>query len=203
MNKFGEVQSVYLDRHGETFWNLKGIYQGRLDSSLTPKGVEQTDRKAAFFADKSITAIHTSPLGRAKQTANRVGAALGIKPKIHGFLREQDFGSLQGMPKDEARKAHAGFFESRSSNPWSKLYTPYPGGGESYFDVYDRVHDEYLALLAKSEGNVVFFGHESINRILRGITKGLEAYEMVQDRQANNQIVEINLRDMSEGVIEL
>lgn len=203
MTVAGEEQYVYYGRHGETEWNREGIYQGRLDSPPTETGVAQATRMGEFLVGKGIAEIHASPLGRSKATSKIVGEILGITPKIHGFLREQHFGSLQGMSKKDAREKHSGFFDSRSSNPWSKLYTPYPDGGESYFDVYDRVHDDYLELLAKSEGNIVFIGHESINRILRGITRDLDPADMVDNRQANNEIVEVNLATLEERVIKL
>ena len=70
---------VYLVRHGENPANLLKQFSHRLvDYSLTPKGIAQAEQTAAFFLDKRIDAIYSSPLKRARKTAEIIGAALGL-----------------------------------------------------------------------------------------------------------------------------
>jgi len=194
---------LYFVRHGQTEWNRDGIYQGQKDSPLTGHGIEQIERVTDYLADKNVRHIFTSPLPRAKASAEIVGAALDIKPQVYDFLKEQNFGTLQGMPKEAAEREFSDFFEERKKSAWDKLHTSYPGGGESYFDVYNRIHDPLLAILDQLEGNTVFIGHESINRMLRGSARGLEPSEMVNYRQANDELVIIDLATAAETVVRV
>lgn len=203
MSQSDTTESLYFVRHGETEWNRDGIYQGQLDSRLTELGIAQTQRVASYLVGREVKYIFTSPLSRAKSSARIIGDALGVQPRVHGFLKEQNFGKLQGMPKKIADRQYAGFFEGRENSEWNKLYTPYPGDGESYFDVYQRIHDPFLSLLVRLDGNAVFVGHESINRMLRGFVRDLQPAQMVNDRQANDELISIDLATMAETVIKL
>lgn len=194
---------VYFARHGETEKNRDGIYQGQEDSPLIERGEEQMRQVGRFLTDKEIGRILTSPLGRSKASAKIIGEIIGVEPRVHGFLREQNFGDLQGTPKKHGEAEYPGFFKDRQSNRWSKLYSPYPGGGESYFELYQRTHDPLIEVLAGLEDNAVFVGHESVNRILRGIARGLEPEDMVNARQANDELIRLDLSDLSEEIISL
>ena len=62
---------VYIIRHGETEWNLKGIHQGHKNSELTQKGKEQASCLGQRFKDSNLVfnSIYTSDLDRALETA--------------------------------------------------------------------------------------------------------------------------------------
>jgi len=62
---------VIIVRHGQTEWNIKGIRQGNLDSRLTEKGMAQAKALAQRLAREHFTALYSSDLGRAVQTAER------------------------------------------------------------------------------------------------------------------------------------
>lgn len=89
---------LFLMRHGETVWNREDRMQGRLDSPLTGLGIRQAQRQGAIVRDilarRSDLGIWSSPLGRARQTAEIVfgDAAIRFDPR----LSEIDIGGFSG-----------------------------------------------------------------------------------------------------------
>lgn len=92
---------LILVRHGETEWNAAGRFQGHLDSPLTPQGV----RSAAYLATRlkliSFTALYSSDLGRARQTAAIIARGTGHEVKIDPRLRERALGIFQSIDRSE------------------------------------------------------------------------------------------------------
>jgi len=74
----GGFTAVYLARHGQTLWNTQGRRQGQLDSPLTTLGVEQVRRNAGLLSVEPVDAVFSSPLGRARASAQVLGASLGL-----------------------------------------------------------------------------------------------------------------------------
>ena len=81
---------LLLVRHGESFYNRDG--SGGLDSDLTELGVEQSQRLAPWLAANfNIAAIYSSPLVRARRTAELASAELNLPVQFKDDLREMDF----------------------------------------------------------------------------------------------------------------
>ena len=93
---------VLLARHGETAWNVEGRIQGHLDVSLSPRGVEQAAALARRLAAEGVAALVSSPLRRARDTAEAISAATGRPVAFDDGLREQDLGRWQGLTFAEA-----------------------------------------------------------------------------------------------------
>ena len=76
---------IYLLRHGETLWNVEGRFQGRLDSPLTARGVQQAERCGRKLAATlgQVDAVVASPLGRVRQTPRSSGRSAAI-PRFAG-----------------------------------------------------------------------------------------------------------------------
>jgi probable phosphoglycerate mutase len=89
---------LYFMRHGETTLNRQGIWQGRIDSRLSEKGLEQARAAGDHIreTDLEIDAAFCSPLGRARQT---IETALPDQAYVTDEgLQEISFGSLEGKP---------------------------------------------------------------------------------------------------------
>jgi broad specificity phosphatase PhoE len=84
-------------RHGETEWNLCGREMGHLDSPLTERGVTQARAIAARLVHSRPRALYSSDLGRAVQTAEIIGSAIGLTPVLEAELRERHMGVFQGL----------------------------------------------------------------------------------------------------------
>ncbi len=90
---------IVFARHGQTAPNRDGLVLGRADPELTEEGHRQAARLAAALAGEPVTAIVTSPLLRARQTAEAVAAACGGGPAaVDGRLVEIDWGTWEGRP---------------------------------------------------------------------------------------------------------
>jgi probable phosphoglycerate mutase len=89
----------YYLRHGETEANAAGTIAGSLDVDLTPLGREQARLAAGALATAPITAIYTSPLRRARETAQPIAEALGLPVTILDEIAERNWGDLEGMPR--------------------------------------------------------------------------------------------------------
>jgi broad specificity phosphatase PhoE len=87
---------LWLARHGQTEENAAGRILGRRDPPLSPAGVAQAEALAGQVKDARIAAVWTSPLQRARRTAELVGAALGLEPVALDALIESDRGEWEG-----------------------------------------------------------------------------------------------------------
>jgi probable phosphoglycerate mutase len=97
---------LIIVRHGQTHWNLKLIRQGHLDSPLTEQGVAQAKALGERLARESFTALYSSDLGRALQTAQMIAEATGHKVVTDRRLRERHLGIFQGLNGDEIREKY-------------------------------------------------------------------------------------------------
>lgn len=97
---------LILVRHGESEANAQGIIQGRLDFALSELGRLQAQRVAERLREVDIARILTSPLLRAAQTADVIGAARGLTPEADPALMEYDVGEISGLTGEEIRKRH-------------------------------------------------------------------------------------------------
>lgn len=90
---------LILVRHGETVWNVEGKYQGQADSPLTPLGIEQSRALAARAERVEFTALASSDLGRAVQTARIIADRTGHSVQLDSRLRERSLGIFQGLTR--------------------------------------------------------------------------------------------------------
>jgi len=94
---------IILLRHGETAWNVEGRYQGQLDSALTPTGLAQARALGSRLAGAQLSALYSSDLGRARQTAELIAETTGHEVRTDVRLRERHFGIFQGLRKAELK----------------------------------------------------------------------------------------------------
>ena len=125
------VTTLHLVRHGQSEWNLTGRLQGQVASvPLTPLGREQAGTAARALTGRRIAAVHSSDLLRAEQTAGVIAAALGLPVQPDPELREQSYGSLEGLPSAEVLAAAPYDF----TDPDARA-----PGGESLRQVHHRI----------------------------------------------------------------
>jgi probable phosphoglycerate mutase len=95
---------ILLARHGETEWNRVGRWQGQADEPLNETGRRQAAELAERLAGDGITAIYTSDLARARETADAVARRLGLEVVEDAGLREIDVGSWSGLTRAEVEQ---------------------------------------------------------------------------------------------------
>lgn len=165
---------LYLARHGETVWNRERRFQGRKDSPLTARGLEQAARVGRFLRTvepgPAGWTIVTSPLGRARDTALIIGEAIGYRPERieeDPRLMELDLSSWDGLTYDEIRALTPGALDGCSL---AEVFFRCPGG-ESYEAFVARL-TEWADDNAGREGLIVV-AHGLVSRIMRGLHAGL------------------------------
>jgi probable phosphoglycerate mutase len=96
------MMTLYLVRHGENQANITKEFSYRaVDYPLTPKGALQAEQTGEYFLDKGVDAIYTSPLLRARQTAEILARRIAVPVYLREALREINVGSLEGASTPE------------------------------------------------------------------------------------------------------
>ena len=91
------MTTILFARHGETDWNRERRYQGHADEPLNDVGRAQAGQLAEELRQTSISAVYSSDLRRAAETADIVAASRGLPVTLDSRLREIDVGSWQGI----------------------------------------------------------------------------------------------------------
>lgn len=103
--------SVIFLRHGQAKNNIERILTGRTPNiPLTEKGIEQAEKTAKFVEQMNISAIYSSPIERAKHTAEIVAKHNSLDVITDDRLIELDMGKFTGVPYDEIFTSHGNVF---------------------------------------------------------------------------------------------
>jgi broad specificity phosphatase PhoE len=141
--------TLYLIRHGETDWNLNGIWQGHADVPLNAVGRAQARRLAQRLRAEGprFDVIYSSDLQRAWETAGALAAAIGISSRPEPALREIDVGAWSGRTNAQIMAEDAEIYERiRSGEDVAR------GGGERFLDLYGRVIGAVERIVAAHPG---------------------------------------------------
>jgi probable phosphoglycerate mutase len=161
----GSPTRLLLLRHGQTEYSAQARYSGRADLLLTELGERQAAAAAARLAGMDgVAAVLSSPMLRAKRTAEPVADALGVPLQVHEGLIETDFGAWEGLTFAEA-SARDPELHSR----WLTDTSVAPPGGETMDAVHRRVRRVRDQLIAEhGAATVVVVSHVTpIKSLLR------------------------------------
>ncbi|WP_280437759.1 bifunctional RNase H/acid phosphatase [Nocardia carnea] len=166
----GRPTRFLLLRHGQTELSVQRRYSGRGNPPLTAVGHEQAARAAKMLAAKGgIGAVVTSPLGRARETAEAAAAALGLEVRVIDGLTETDFGEWEGLTFREAAERDPDLHARWLGDP--SLPAP---GGESFDEVRERVEAVRRDLVARYPGeNIVVVSHVTPIKTLLQLALGV------------------------------
>lgn len=126
---------LYLARHGESEANLSRTFSNR-DAwhPLTARGEADAHRLARLLQNEGITVLHTSPIVRARQTAEIVGAHLDLRVEMAEALREWDVGAWEGTNAAEGWAEYAEVVEAWMTGDHERRVST----GESLTEVVER-----------------------------------------------------------------
>jgi broad specificity phosphatase PhoE len=165
-----------LARHGQTVWNAEHRPQGQLDSPLTDLGWRQAAAHAERLSAVPFVRAYTSPLGRARLTAERILQGRNIALNVLDDLAELNWGELAGLLAAEREARFPALLLARAADKWQ---TPVPGG-ESYASARPRAARAVKQIHADGPGEVLVVGHEMIGRLLRMELCGLSEAEALR-----------------------
>lgn len=139
--------TIVLVRHGETDWNRDNRFQGRADQPLNEAGRSQARELAERLHAEPVTALYTSPLRRASETAEILAERFGLEAQRHDALLEIDVGAWEGLTIEEVRKTYPEQVAGDWRSGWDE--------GETYAELSERVVPALVELGVKHEGGHV------------------------------------------------
>jgi 2,3-bisphosphoglycerate-dependent phosphoglycerate mutase len=182
---------LVLVRHGQSEWNLKNLFTGWRDVDLTEQGVAEAKKAGTRLKERGITfdVAYTSVLKRAQRTLGLVLDEMGQSGiPVHNdlALNERDYGDLNGLNKDDARKK----WGEEQVHIWRRSYDTPPPGGESLKDTVARALPYYVQTILPG----VLRGERTL---VAAHGNSLRALIMVLERHTPESII---ARELATGV---
>ena len=167
---------ILFTRHGTTDLNELDLIQGQIERPLNEKGREDARKLALRLKDEKIDLIYCSTLGRAIETAEIVRGDRDIKIIQDKRIIEQYYGSMEGMPRTSKE-----YRLQRQSH-----FKRYPGGGEGYLDVCQRVFNFFDELKEKYDNmTILVVAHGGMSRLVDCYFGDLENEEFTNHSMPN------------------
>ena len=183
-------------RHGQIESNLREVYAGWNEEGLTHDGIQQAAKAGRELRGRGVTAIFSSPLKRAIQTAEIIGEALEKKPVPDESFKELRLGPWEGMSEGDISRGYSEEWKLWNTRPAELVL----GGRETLDELLDRVLDG-LARLWKRVGNtrIVVVTHVAIVRVLvlKCEKKSLNLYKTIN--VPNGKVFEIHPEELIDG----
>ncbi len=110
---------MHLVRHGRSVWNAAGRIQGQIDIELDEIGLQQAQRIAGRLEGEPLAAIYSSPLLRARSTAEVIAVRFNLPVTLDARLMEYDFGVISGMTWAEVAENHPELANRWLEDPWA------------------------------------------------------------------------------------
>jgi len=206
MKKANNIE-IWLVRHGETDWNKQGRYCGVTDLPLNEIGIKQAELLAKRLKEENFkfSCILSSPLLRAKQTAEIIGKILGLEIHVVDLIKEIDYGDWEGLTVKQIKKRYSQLFKKWEKDPI--LYSP--PNGETGKSVLNRVilFLNYLnGLVRLANKRILIISHNTFNRIflchVLGISPKYYRSSIIQDCTGLS-IIRINFDEKKSTIVRL
>ena len=186
---------VLLIRHGQSEGNAERRFGGHTATPLSPRGRRQAQATARALKGEEITAIYTSDLARAVETAQPLGNLLGLPVNSTSAFRERSVGVMEGLTFEDAAQQHPEQYAALLHRDFEHVLT----GGESYRQLLDRAVQKLDEIIAENKGGkIVIFSHTGTICILALHLMGaLDAPELkpVWITSSNCGVTRFELRD--------
>ena len=190
-----DTTHVLLIRHGQSEGNAERRFGGHTATPLSPRGRKQAQATARALKDEQLTAIYSSDLARAVETAQAVSNLTGVPIQPTRAFRERSVGVMEGLTFEDAAQQHPEQYAALLRRDFEHVLT----GGESYRQLLDRAWQKLDEVIAKHQGGkIAVFSHTGTICILALHLMGaLDAPELrpVWISNANCAITRFELRD--------
>lgn len=151
-----ETTRVLLVRHGQSQGNAERRFGGHSPTPLSELGHRQAEATARALLKERVTAVYSSDLLRAVQTAEPLARATGLDITRTHALRERSVGLMEGLTFEEAAAAHPDEYASLLRRDFERVLA----GGESYRQLLDRAAAELdRAVEQHRGGTLALFSH--------------------------------------------
>ena len=190
--------TLWLIRHGESTWNVRGLAQGHHDGArLTARGEQQAAELAAELRTQNIRTLYASDLRRALETAAPLAEVLGLAVNLDARLRERSLGVLEGSASAAISPEVTGLRAQRVADPDAR-----PDGGESVRDLYERAASFADELATRDHpGDVAVVAHGGTLRVLDAYLHGIAVERMAWEPLENGRILRWPAQPQDHGLI--
>jgi broad specificity phosphatase PhoE len=150
------MTGILLIRHGQSEGNAERRFGGHTPAPLSALGHRQAEATARALSLEAITAIYSSDLPRAVQTAAPLARALNLELTRNPAFRERSVGHMEGLTFEEAAQKFPGEYAALLRRDFEHVLS----GGESYRQVLERATRELdRAIAANRGGTIAVFSH--------------------------------------------
>ncbi|HBR56219.1 MAG TPA: hypothetical protein DEA22_01910, partial [Blastocatellia bacterium] len=147
---------LYLIRHGQSAGNAEGRFGGHGNTPLSQLGQKQASATAEFLSSEGITAIYSSDLRRAVQTAEHLSRLTNIPIFESAAFRERNVGVLEGLTFEESRIRFPRDYYALVNRTVNHVIKK----GESYRQLLRRAADKMNEILKEHQGErIAVFSH--------------------------------------------
>jgi len=183
---------ILLIRHGETAWNRARIFRGTHDVPLNDIGRDQARLLAAALRARRIDAGYTSPLTRARETAEIVLADHGVRAAVEEGLKDFNYGRWTGIEESQVARRWPQQYAQWTAEP-AKARIP---DGETLQTVSDRAFTTMETLVSRHrDQTIALFAHRVVNKLLVLAALGLAPDRFPFIRQDNACINQLERHD--------
>jgi broad specificity phosphatase PhoE len=161
---------LFVVRHGRTTLNAEGRFRGRLDPPLDEQGRQEAEAVGRRLLISPPVRVFTSPLRRARETADRIALVCDAPRSTDDHLIDLDYGAWSGLIPEEAGRRDPEAFAVYLNDP-ERAILP---GGEPHSAVADRILKGLQRLAETFPGQTVAaVSHEVPIRLLVNRVAGL------------------------------
>jgi len=151
-----QVTNVLLIRHGQSKGNAERRFGGHTATPLSARGRRQAELTARVLKSESLTAIYSSDLARAMETARPLANLTGLTVKGTSAFRERSVGVMEGLTFEDAAQQHPEQYAALLRREFEHVLT----GGESYRQLLDRARQKLDEIIFEHHGGkIVVFSH--------------------------------------------
>ena len=145
------MTGIFLVRHGRTALNAERCLRGRIDVPLDEVGLREAESLGELFETISLAAVITSPLARARRTAEAIADRHALTVEEDFGLIDRDWGPWAGRSESEVASRFGGLDDVE--------------GAEAVDSLYERVTEAAGRAVGRAAGSpVVLVAHDAVNR---------------------------------------
>lgn len=149
---------ILVTRHGQTDWNVLRKLQGQTDIELNSTGRLQAEEAGKMIKNEEIDLVITSPLKRAKETAQIINKFLNVKIIEDERLKERGFGGFEGITLDDYEKQKE--TNLQAGEIWNYPQNVNFNNVEPMHDFFARIYDFFDEITEKYNGkNILIVSH--------------------------------------------
>jgi broad specificity phosphatase PhoE len=166
------ITRLLLVRHGATTATEEGRFSGSSGAELSDEGRRQAARLGERLGAQSLTAIYSSPMSRAMDTARIIAGHCRLDLEVRDGLREISHGRWEGLKREDVEKQFSDEYHAWEADPFAFA----PAGGESGVSVLARALPVIREVVTTHPGGrILVVSHKATLRLILSSLLGFDA----------------------------